>query len=64
MAGAGPAGLAAALAASAAGARVILADEQPEMGGALLHDTVSVINGVPALVWVEKALETLRARGT
>ncbi len=62
VAGAGPTGLAAALAASAAGARVILADEQPEMGGALLHDTVSAIDGVPALVWVEKTLETLRAR--
>jgi sarcosine oxidase subunit alpha len=34
--GAGPAGLAAALAASSGGARVILADEAPEPGGALL----------------------------
>src|SRR5262249_2618586 len=36
--GAGPAGLAAALAASQGGKRVILADEQAEMGGALLHE--------------------------
>ena len=34
--GAGPAGLAAALAASASGARVILVDDQPEPGGSLL----------------------------
>ena len=39
--GAGPAGLAAALAASESGARVMLADEQAEMGGALLHDVTS-----------------------
>ena len=37
--GAGPAGLAAALAAADAGARVILCDEQAEMGGSLLADT-------------------------
>src|SRR5215217_3661181 len=34
--GSGPAGLAAALAASGTGARVILCDEQPELGGSLL----------------------------
>ena len=37
--GAGPAGLAAALAAGRGGARVILADEQAELGGALLGRT-------------------------
>ena len=62
VAGAGPAGIAAALAVSAGDARVILADEQPEMGGALLHDTVSVIDGMPASLWLAKALETLRCR--
>ena len=36
--GAGPAGLMAALAAGRSGARVILADEQPELGGALLSE--------------------------
>ena len=36
VAGAGPAGLMAALAAGRAGARVIIADEQPEFGGSLL----------------------------
>ncbi len=35
----GPAGLAAALAASATGARVILCDEQAELGGSLLAET-------------------------
>ncbi|HEX3649617.1 MAG TPA: 2Fe-2S iron-sulfur cluster-binding protein, partial [Pseudonocardiaceae bacterium] len=34
--GAGPAGLAAAVAAADSGARVILVDEQPELGGSLL----------------------------
>ena len=43
--GAGPAGLAAALAASESGKRVILADEQAEMGGALLHELTSTIDG-------------------
>ena len=37
IAGGGPAGIAAALAASEGGARVILADEQPALGGSLLH---------------------------
>ena len=36
--GAGPAGLMAALAAGRSGARVILVDEQPELGGALLSE--------------------------
>ena len=36
--GAGPAGLAAAIAAADAGARVILCDEQAEFGGSLLAD--------------------------
>ncbi|TAU18595.1 sarcosine oxidase subunit alpha family protein (plasmid) [Rhizobium ruizarguesonis] len=45
--GAGPAGLAAALTAGRAGARVILADEGPELGGSLLSDSGSV-DGKPA----------------
>src|ERR1700722_15060002 len=36
--GAGPAGLAAALAAASSGARVIICDEQPEFGGSLLSE--------------------------
>jgi sarcosine oxidase subunit alpha len=60
--GAGPAGLAAALAASADGKRVILADEQPELGGTLLHDKASLIEGVPAAAWLQQTLATLQAR--
>ena len=49
--GAGPAGLAAAIAAGRAGARVILADEGAELGGALLAGT-DLIGGAPAADWV------------
>ena len=41
--GAGPAGLAAALAAATPGARVVLCDEQAEFGGSLLADTGATI---------------------
>ncbi|MDA0705017.1 MAG: 2Fe-2S iron-sulfur cluster-binding protein, partial [Proteobacteria bacterium] len=60
VAGGGPAGLAAALAAGRAGARVVLADEQVEFGGALL-DAHDEIDGRPALDWVADALAELRA---
>ena len=60
--GAGPAGLAAALAASSAGKRVILADEGSEPGGALLHDATSEIDGLSASDWVAAALSELDAR--
>ncbi|SNB68637.1 sarcosine oxidase subunit alpha [Arboricoccus pini] len=49
--GGGPAGLAAARAAAASGARVILIDEQNELGGALLSAD-ELIDGNPALDWV------------
>lgn len=52
--GGGPAGLAAALAAGRTGARVILADEQPELGGQLLNEKFD-INDKPSLEWVEAA---------
>jgi sarcosine oxidase subunit alpha len=58
--GAGPAGLAAALAAGRTGARVILADEQMEPGGRLLTE-LDLIDGRPALAWVDQALGELRA---
>jgi sarcosine oxidase subunit alpha len=61
--GAGPAGLAAALAASAHALRVIVADEQAEMGGALLHDVTSTVEGTPAWPWLEATLARLAARG-
>jgi sarcosine oxidase subunit alpha len=60
--GAGPAGLAAALAAPETGKRVILADEQPEMGGSLLHDVISTIGEVAAQDWAMQAVATLHSR--
>ncbi|MET7244003.1 sarcosine oxidase subunit alpha family protein [Methylobacterium sp. EM32] len=60
--GAGPAGLAASLAAARTGKRVILADEGPEPGGALLHDVNAEIDGRPAAEWLEAALAELDSR--
>ncbi|SFV16078.1 sarcosine oxidase subunit alpha [Methylobacterium sp. 174MFSha1.1] len=60
--GAGPAGLAASLAAARTGKRVILADEGPEPGGALLHDVDAEIDGRPASEWLEAALAELDSR--
>ncbi|MEM5420737.1 MULTISPECIES: sarcosine oxidase subunit alpha family protein [Paraburkholderia] len=51
--GGGPAGLAAAHTAGATGARVILVDDQRELGGSLLSCKAD-IDGRPALNWVEK----------
>lgn len=59
--GAGPAGLAAALVASRSGARVILLDEQPELGGLLLSAGSETIDGLPAMDWVRSAVEELAA---
>ena len=56
--GAGPAGLAAALAAARAGARVMLVDEQVEAGGQLLN-TAYTINGRPATDWAAEAAAEL-----
>ncbi|MFF8845619.1 sarcosine oxidase subunit alpha family protein [Streptomyces sp. NPDC015127] len=52
--GAGPAGLAAAAAAARSGARVILADDQPELGGSLLGTAEH-------LDWVREVTERLDA---
>ena len=57
--GAGPAGIAAALAAADGGARVILCDETAEFGGSLLWDDSAGIDGLPALAWVQQAVVTL-----
>ena len=62
--GGGPAGLAAALAASASGARVILCDEQEEIGGSLLSETEAAIDNTPAATWLDNALTTLGGRGS
>jgi sarcosine oxidase subunit alpha len=50
--GAGPAGLAAANAASARGDHVILCDEQAEPGGSLLSRSVMTIDGLLAPDWI------------
>ena len=60
VAGAGPAGLAAALTAARAGARVVLLDEQSEAGGALLGSD-DTIDGGSALDWVAAAVAELAA---
>ena len=57
--GAGPAGIAAALAAGAAGARVILADEQAELGGSLLAETAASIDGRPGRDWATDVIMSL-----
>jgi sarcosine oxidase subunit alpha len=60
--GAGPSGLAAALAAAATGAKVIICDEQVEMGGSLLSEKIAMIDGLVADDWIAKALADLAAR--
>ncbi|WP_445680764.1 sarcosine oxidase subunit alpha [Radicibacter daui] len=60
--GGGPAGLAAALAAAESGARVMLADDQPEFGGSLLAETEATIDGKSAIDWVAEMVAALKAR--
>src|SRR5277367_3327502 len=57
--GAGPAGIAAALAAADSGARVILCDETSEFGGSLLAETHALIDGQAASTWLQRALASL-----
>ena len=59
--GAGPAGLAAALAASASGARVVVCDENPALGGSLLAEADAEIEGKSARRWLEDTLAALRS---
>ena len=58
--GAGPAGIAAALAAADSGARVILCDESAEFGGSLLGDISARIDGETGLDWVHRSTAELR----
>ncbi len=60
VAGAGPAGLKAALDAGRAGQRVLIADEGTEAGGALLSRN-QTIGGRDALAWVADAVDELAA---
>jgi len=64
--GAGPAGLAAALEAGRTGARVILVEEQPEAGGALLSEAdggrdagLQTVDGAAPAAFIDRALEQL-----
>ncbi|MDB6090069.1 MAG: sarcosine oxidase subunit alpha [Gammaproteobacteria bacterium] len=61
--GAGPAGLAAASAAADVGARVILCDEQSELGGSLLGEPDGArapqIEGERASAWLTQTIDTL-----
>ncbi len=61
VAGAGVAGLSAALAAAEAGARVILVDEQPEVGGALHYDMSVKIDGQNGYEWAQATAAKLKA---
>ena len=58
--GGGPAGLAAALAAGRTGARVIIADEQFDIGGSLCG-TRDAIDDLPATQWAAKVWQELAA---
>ena len=62
--GTGPAGLAAALAASEHGARVIVCDEQAEEGGSILSLPNERIDDQSAWQWRERARESLRGRAS
>ena len=58
IAGAGPAGLMAALVAGRAGARVLIADEGSEAGGSLLSRRMT-LDGTPAMDWVTAVVAEL-----
>ena len=58
VAGGGPAGLSAALAAGRSGARVVLADERAEISGSLLWERKD-INGHSSSLWAEQAIAEL-----
>jgi sarcosine oxidase subunit alpha len=59
--GGGPSGLAAALAAARSGVKVILCDEQPELGGSLLTETAAVIDGESGTAWIARVCAELRS---
>jgi len=59
--GAGPAGLAAALSAAQAGARVMLCDEHAAPGGSLRGEMLAQINERPAAQWVAETWAALAA---
>ncbi|MEW5422090.1 sarcosine oxidase subunit alpha family protein [Amorphus sp. 3PC139-8] len=58
--GGGPAGLAATLTAGRTGARVLVVDEGPVLGGSLFESRAT-IDGLPAIDWVRAAVTELQA---
>jgi sarcosine oxidase subunit alpha len=60
--GSGPAGLAAALAAARAGARVIIAEQDSRLGGALMRDPAEV-DGREGLAWAAHVADIVRGAG-
>ena len=60
--GAGAAGLAAAEAAARSGARVMLCDEQAEMGGGLLDEPGAMIDEVDSAAWLKATVGRLSSR--
>ena len=64
VAGGGSAGLVSALNAGKAGRRVIIMDEQNEMGGWGLTSPNTIIDGKPASEWIASILEQLNAMDT
>src|SRR6202012_5012325 len=61
LVGAGPAGLAAALAASETAARVVVCDDNPALGGSLLAEDEAAIEGKSARAWLDDTLAALRS---
>ncbi|WP_180901086.1 sarcosine oxidase subunit alpha [Martelella soudanensis] len=61
VAGAGLAGLTAALSAARTGRQVIICDEKPEPGGALQYETGTMVNGMPGYDWALSAVAELAA---
>ena len=57
--GAGPAGIAAAVAAAQLGGRVMLCDESSEFGGSLLGDPGARIGAEAALDWLQRSVQAL-----
>lgn len=59
--GGGPAGIAAARQAAEAGARVMLCDDRPRIGGSLLAAADTMIDGLSATEWLTRELAALAA---
>lgn len=63
VAGAGPAGISAAIAAAEHGAKVVLIDENAEMGGGLLAEPDAEIDGQRVWDWLDRSMARLNDLG-